>query len=358
MKKIKIIVDIIFTFLMILLMDTNTTGMKWHEIIGVSLLFVIAIHLILNLKWIKAVSVNIFKGEITNKVKLIYLFDFITLVSGILTIIFGIGISTTILTNIEFKNIELFTILHKLIAAIFLVCLSIHLGVHISKCIIKFKTMMKMSSSDLKFSEKILIFIFLIFGMISYFKDQNIKDILNSINFSKKLESKIDVKTYASTNQEEVVENTINIESKDEEYVLVSSNIISSDELSKKLSGTFCTGCGRHCPLSSPRCQRGVQQANALKEKYVISDSTTSTKSSSDTNENVTTNTSTNTTTNIVDSNQTTTNNYVSNNNDSSENTTSSTTNDIIYNVGEMGFWIAGTYYVISKKNVSKKNNS
>lgn len=38
--------------------------------------------------------------------------------------------------------------------------------------------------------------------------------------------------------------------------------------LSDYLSKLFCSGCGRHCPLSAPRCSRGQQKAESAQQEY------------------------------------------------------------------------------------------
>ena len=35
------------------------------------------------------------------------------------------------------------------------------------------------------------------------------------------------------------------------------------------LSNLFCSGCHKHCPLISPRCGRGAEQAEIAKEEYM-----------------------------------------------------------------------------------------
>lgn len=38
--------------------------------------------------------------------------------------------------------------------------------------------------------------------------------------------------------------------------------------LAEFLSGLRCSGCGKHCPLSHPRCARGEMQAQQATEEY------------------------------------------------------------------------------------------
>jgi hypothetical protein len=50
------------------------------------------------------------------------------------------------------------------------------------------------------------------------------------------------------------------------------SDIQADDEdtvsMSDYLSNMFCTGCDKHCPLLSPKCDKGEVQLQAAKIKY------------------------------------------------------------------------------------------
>ena len=44
--------------------------------------------------------------------------------------------------------------------------------------------------------------------------------------------------------------------------------LLHSGYLAEFLSGLPCSGCGKHCPLSHPRCARGEMQAQRATEEY------------------------------------------------------------------------------------------
>ena len=58
MKKIhyKLILDAMMTVLFIILMDTMTTGLLWHEILGLAAGGMFLAHNLLNVLWIKAIG--------------------------------------------------------------------------------------------------------------------------------------------------------------------------------------------------------------------------------------------------------------------------------------------------------------
>ena len=98
MKKEKIILDVIMTILMILLMNIAPLGLLLHEIIGISILFIILFHNLLNLKFIKSMINNFKKLKI--KTKVMFIVDII-LTAQILFVVFtGIVISKKLLPGL------------------------------------------------------------------------------------------------------------------------------------------------------------------------------------------------------------------------------------------------------------------
>lgn len=85
-------------------MNLSFTGIKVHEILGIVVLFLFIFYKILNFKWIKSITINLFKKGIKTKTKIMYAVDIILLILVILNVITGILISTCILTNITTNN--------------------------------------------------------------------------------------------------------------------------------------------------------------------------------------------------------------------------------------------------------------
>ncbi|WP_392486406.1 hypothetical protein ACER0A_007290 [Haloimpatiens sp. FM7315] len=73
MKKITVIklaLDLVMAILFSLLFNKSVfSGLNFHELIGLIIGFVVLMHIILNIKWIRKVSVSIFtkKNSIKNK---------------------------------------------------------------------------------------------------------------------------------------------------------------------------------------------------------------------------------------------------------------------------------------------------
>lgn len=99
--KIKNIVKIILDAVMVVLFTTlffaEDTGLVFHEIVGLSVLFILGLHLVLNGQWIVSTTKNLGKKRIKAKTSRMYFLN-ITLLIGIIVIITtGIMISTVVL---------------------------------------------------------------------------------------------------------------------------------------------------------------------------------------------------------------------------------------------------------------------
>lgn len=117
MKKItkKLIFDLIMALLWVVLMIYSLTGAYWHEVLGLVMLGLFAIHITYNIPKMKKEIPRMFQYGRTN-VTLRYSLDLILMIFGVLTGVSGVLISQEILTGIEAANIPLWTSLHYLTA--------------------------------------------------------------------------------------------------------------------------------------------------------------------------------------------------------------------------------------------------
>lgn len=385
--------------LIISLMRITITGMLWHEILGIAVFIVFIFHKLLNLNWIKAISKNIFSGKLNTKTKVTFFVDFLMLIATIFTAISGIGISKNILTQLNFNNIELWTIIHYISAYSLFALISIHLGMHLKAIIssIKRGLNIKNENGDSVVGRYIAIF-FAIIGLIAYISDKKLVEIYDF--FVNNNNNNTDTSNNSNTTSSNTIEEVSFENDDNNKYKLIAVDTSSTDTtLEEKLSSTICTGCHRRCPLSRPQCGIGEQQAEKLIASYNSSksasstttdNSTSSSNSSTSNNSNSTNTTTSNTTTtdveitnNVEETLNDTTSQYsnADNSSDSSnssdenstytvndlvptetKSTTSSTTpEDITRSLLEMGFWIGGTYYIvekIEKKKELKRTNT
>ena len=74
-QTFKILIDISMTALFIILIKAFDTGLEFHEIAGLGILVLIAVHNIMNISWIKNVAKNIFSNKIKHKTKLMFVLN-------------------------------------------------------------------------------------------------------------------------------------------------------------------------------------------------------------------------------------------------------------------------------------------
>lgn len=340
MKKIKYIVDAIMLVIMICLMELDITGMLWHEILGLTVIGIFAVHKFLNFNWIKSISKNIFKGKVNGKNKFMYILDWTLFILTIITGITGVCISKEIFTSIAFSNIKLLTLVHNISAYVLIAGISIHIGLHLKNILISIKRLVGIKDIEGRNKiGKLMAIILTIVGLLVYMSDEKIKNIFKTLVNSNE-SSKVSV----NENDESI------FKSENKKYKLVSfAAAVSEVTLEQKLSTTICTGCHRMCPLSNPQCQIGEAKAAELKAEYINN----ATQSTSQTQTEV-----------IIDpptqdvSVEDTSENTSENSNSIVEDTSSNTTNKNISNtLFEMGFWIGGTYYIMEKIEEKKRKD-
>lgn len=152
MKKniIKMTVDVLMFIIMLLEFSKLYTGQLLHETFGIALLILFIIHNILNINFYK----NILKGNY-NLLRLITTtINILFLICMLLTIIFGIPISSEFFKGLNLNGNMTIRKLHTILGYWNLILLSIHLGFHFKIIFAKLKNQIK----DKK-AIKILIYI-------------------------------------------------------------------------------------------------------------------------------------------------------------------------------------------------------
>lgn len=177
MKKInfiKMALDIIMGTAFALLFNKMVLGgLKFHEIAGVAIGAAFLVHLGLNWRWIKQVSLNIFNGKISIKTRIGYIVDILLFAAMLITIFSGIAISKVLFTNIRFGNSMLLKTAHMSAPYIALILLGIHIGLHWVWALNVFKKIFKISQGKkaLNYIAKIMVVVVLAFGIYSIYNN-------------------------------------------------------------------------------------------------------------------------------------------------------------------------------------------
>ena len=254
MKK-KILIDCLMIILLLLITNTSITGVLIHELLGVLITIVFMVHLYLNWKSIKIIVKKFLNNDLSIEIKTNLIIDLFLFILFIIIIISGILISKNLFTfmNINY-NINIYYI-HLYGTYIAIIILLLHIIKHIKIINIYIKKI-----TNNKNEKKVFIYISIISLLFIYnlFKD----DIINIFN-----------KKYDNQSIIEDVNNTDNDDDSSDDDNDNSDDNATEDSLVDYLSKLFCTGCHRHCPLSSPKCGVGeVQKEEATKEYYSVSE--------------------------------------------------------------------------------------
>lgn len=249
---LKVAVDIVMTLIFTALMFVSKTGLTFHEIMGLSIIVLFAVHLALNSKWIISSTKKLFAGKLTEK----YMFSYFINVSLFIGII-GLTITGILISAVLFPS-DLYSpvikTLHKWVAYITAGLIALHILMHL-------KYLISVFSSELRTPLKTLgnaLALLITTGIIYY----NIITITEN-RFQARLQSDNDI----AVTDEKIIE-------QEEPEIKTNSEIITQTQpeavptLAEFLGKMFCTNCPKHCPLSSPKCRKSDTLIQEAKKEY------------------------------------------------------------------------------------------
>ncbi len=123
----KILIDIMMTIICICLTKIKITGMHMHEVLGIVVTLLVAIHLALNFSWVKNVTTKIFDKNMNNKMRRLYCTNVILTLLVLIVFVSGILVSVTIFTNISAINRSVWVLVHKRSAILLVITIAIHI---------------------------------------------------------------------------------------------------------------------------------------------------------------------------------------------------------------------------------------
>ncbi|MDF2857239.1 MAG: hypothetical protein K0Q87_3090 [Neobacillus sp.] len=170
MKKanyIKFVLDIILGITFALFYNKNVLGgLQFHEIAGLTICGGILVHVLLNWKWVKNVSLKLFDRKLPNKTRLSYLLNLLLLITMTTVVITGIFISRVVFPNINIGNEQSFKMLHLTVSYLTLIIVAVHVGLHWQWVMNLFKKIfnIKSSSKVMGYTAKVATVMMLLFG--------------------------------------------------------------------------------------------------------------------------------------------------------------------------------------------------
>lgn len=264
---IKIILDVVMAGLFIALMFAYQTGLVFHEIIGLSIVSLFALHLILNGKWIVSSTKKMCSGTLSRKPLINYLIDAGLFIGIVVLTVTGFLISVVLFPT-ETYNPVLKT-LHTLAAYVTSGLLALHLLVHIKylKAVFK-KFISEFRSSVVKKSLGSAAALLMTAGIIYYnviaIAENDYQSGLQSI-------SGVIVPPVSNESASEQYETEKNPPKKKDEDEIITQTQPAAEAvptLSEYLGKMFCTICHRRCPLSSPQCRKSASLIQKAKTEY------------------------------------------------------------------------------------------
>lgn len=242
MKK-NFYLDIVMFIILLLLINIDITGIYFHEILGIIIAILSIYHIKLNFNWLKNITHKLFESNFNKKTKFMYLLNIILFIFFCLDIGSGILISKNIFFNIiTINNMNYISKWHYFFSYWLFFLIVIHIALHWN--LIRIKLNIKKGS----LKEISIILILSILMLFYVFKN----NVLTKMIIPKKESYKI-----KENNQNNYKENNNE-----------DNSSASKPPLKEYLSKLFCNGCGRHCPLSSPKCNIGKNNQQIKVQEY------------------------------------------------------------------------------------------
>lgn len=164
---VKIMLDIVMTAILVLLYNSHVFSMAFHEIAGLIIAGMFVIHCLFNRKWITSVSSKFFGGKIALRARFGYIINFLLLVTFSLVIISGIMTSQILFSDIAAPKGSSWRYVHHFAAAISIILVGTHLGLHWNFIMGMFKKAIKIPHEAAKPLSVGLLMVSLAFGAYS-----------------------------------------------------------------------------------------------------------------------------------------------------------------------------------------------
>ena len=267
--KQKMIMDGIMMILLLVLMNYDLTGGLIHEFLGIVILVGFIIHAAANRRYYAAMIKAIKRGEAGTRNKVAFAINIILPFLAILMLLSSVAVSRELLPGISVMlRSEMWVPIHIICAVVLLICVFIQVCLHpkmISAFIGQYAespALQKLKSAGMR----VMAFLFALLVIKSSFS--NMTDAVSLLPSGDPNQSEFDSDSNKQSNEMIIEDNdtgdqdgyVIEIEPEPEAEETVS--------LEDYLGSLFCSGCGRHCSLLSPRCGKGENQASQAAEEY------------------------------------------------------------------------------------------
>lgn len=263
----KLIIDSVMSVLFLLLMNLTLTGIAWHEVIGIAIPVLFAVHLLFNRQWIRSLTTH-FRSANRRGQTLFLLGGMLGLAVAV-TIGSGIRLSQILFPALAATDTGSWHRIHVAASWTSLLLLLVHVTLHgrwLMNLIRQLKPADSLRAAGVKLS-------LLLVATTAVYSLLNVGIIGRTAAVSGTSESAAaslpasTVTAYTASGAAMLKPASSTDSSSIQSSQDTASFAEAADEtLQQYLSRLTCTACGRHCPLTSPRCSRGkaqVEQATA-----------------------------------------------------------------------------------------------
>lgn len=270
------------TVIMLLLMVYSLTGGFLHEALGLAILVLFAAHKIFNLKWIAAITKKIFGSGTDGLTTARYITDAVLLVLMIITAFSGILISNYLLTGISAHKRHLWVNTHNISAYSMFIVVSVHIGLHWSFIMAAFGKMLGLKDNMLRKSIlRICAAALAAFGIRAHFNQEFLIHFIpqtycadSQTKKRSEADTAIDSIALSSSGQPQLTQLRGGHHGRpgdEQQDTTLASPTFKDGEtptLEEYLGKLHCTGCGKHCLLTSPQCGKGMEKARQAESEY------------------------------------------------------------------------------------------
>jgi len=165
-NTVKIVLDVIMAILFVLMFKKNIISLSFHEIGGLFIFVLFAVHLILNYKWVIGVTKKLFSKNLPVKTKINWIINALLLVSFGVICISGIFISKVLFAG-KFNSGFQWRQIHYFASAFALILTGVHLGLNWGFVMGMFKKVVKIPPRAAKIASIVLLATIFSFGVYS-----------------------------------------------------------------------------------------------------------------------------------------------------------------------------------------------
>ncbi|MGI1659436.1 MAG: DUF4405 domain-containing protein [Desulfitobacterium sp.] len=127
---VKLTLDIVMYIVFVLLMKISFGGLTFHEIAGLGIGFVFIVHILLNLQWVKKITLRLFDQSLPRKTRLGYIINALLLIAMTFIVVSGVLISKILFPNLNVGNLRWLHEIHILGSYLSLILIGVHLRLH------------------------------------------------------------------------------------------------------------------------------------------------------------------------------------------------------------------------------------